>query len=960
MEKTQDELIREEQNILDNLIREMDETLIKLDSKLTYDKLQAKKAKEVCLPDAYGMLVSAEHEKIVVRQQMRELWNGRDELYDTRLILDYSNNTERGREELKVGLHTYMNNGNIFIMSWKMPLCRNYVLDNAAEEYDGIVTGKYGEKYKTHYSLKLKRKIDIFFDKVKKVVHYFPIADEKTEQIIADEFLQELLNRRSGQEFKNVVFSIQRKQGEIIQTPFKQNLIVQGCAGSGKSMIMLHRLPIVIYDNPERLDRNNLYIITPSIAYIQMANNMRLDLEIEDLNMGTLNQYYDYVLTRYRVKSETYGTIKPYIHLDEAGLKYVYSIDCIKDISAEFENIINIGKVNCESGYQLFNLKNQNEKKEAFVPAEIIRNELLKIQSVITENDKSLRSYYRNITELFKQLEEFARMFETRKIAVNRGILSRISSERRLIAKKEKEINKITHREIHETKYKNLCDAIAAAENRIAGLNEAKAEAESNVEYFSILKEKAKEIRQILVDFTIKKNELIEMTIDEQYQMLYNAEILCDKCENILMDVKKIEDPYWKYINGIGLESKKVEAALENLENNHNVYLPKDYLKKLIEAKTYYNQAEKNAAHNVYLLIMKRLGQEPDEKGRLDALDCSPYLYLQIMYLFAGVPNGTKESLITIDEAQNVEPEELKLIKKVNGEKVVLNLFGDVKQHVEGTKGIDDWKQITGITNFQKKYMQENYRNARQITKYCNKHFGLSMQAINLDGAGVHELKNQEDFECALQEIFKKPKNIGLSSIIVKNEKEADFLVEEVGKLKSRIHNMTKNSVELQKSKWNLMTVEQAKGLEFEIVFAVIGRMTENEKYITCMRALDELYVYDKPLIIAEVKSKDIQDSHKDVIENVSIQNVRRKREKRKSKEKSIGGNKITLKEYFEEKGLQVIDNRKQAGHLWVIGSKTEIDSIINEAVEKYGVTGSYGSGKASGYKAGWFTKSKK
>lgn len=43
MEKTQDELIREEQNILDNLIREMDETLIKLDNKLTYDKLQAKK-----------------------------------------------------------------------------------------------------------------------------------------------------------------------------------------------------------------------------------------------------------------------------------------------------------------------------------------------------------------------------------------------------------------------------------------------------------------------------------------------------------------------------------------------------------------------------------------------------------------------------------------------------------------------------------------------------------------------------------------------------------------------------------------------------------------------------------------------------------------------------------------------------------------------------------------------------
>ena len=41
------------------------------------------------------------------------------------------------------------------------------------------------------------------------------------------------------------------------------------------------------------------------------------------------------------------------------------------------------------------------------------------------------------------------------------------------------------------------------------------------------------------------------------------------------------------------------------------------------------------------------------------------------------------------------------------------------------------------------------------------------------------------------------------------------------------------------------MMVEQSKGLEFETVFAVTGRMSENEKYITYTRALNELYVYD-------------------------------------------------------------------------------------------------------------------
>ena len=129
------------------------------------------------------------------------------------------------------------------------------MLDNCAEEYDGVVPGRHGEEYKTHYQLRLKRQVDLFFDRVEKVTHFFPVMPEEKEQIISDEFLRELLNRRSEQEFKNIVFSIQKRQGEIIQTPFKQNLIVQGCAGSGKSMIMLHRLPILLLDNPNSLDK---------------------------------------------------------------------------------------------------------------------------------------------------------------------------------------------------------------------------------------------------------------------------------------------------------------------------------------------------------------------------------------------------------------------------------------------------------------------------------------------------------------------------------------------------------------------------------------------------------------------------------------------------------------------------------------------------------------------------------
>lgn len=135
----------------------------------------------------------------------------------------------------------------------------------------------------------------------------------------------------------------------------------------------------------------------------------------------------------------------------------------------------------------------------------------------------------------------------------------------------------------------------------------------------------------------------------------------------------------------------------------------------------------------------------------------------------------------------------------------------------------------------------------------------------------------------------------------------------------------------------------------------------KNEKYITYTRALDELYVYDQEIelriVRSEIQTIEISNNKK------SKENGRKKREKRSSKEiKDTINTGIYkgLEEFFEDKGLKVVDDRNKSGHLWVIGSKKEISPIINEAMEIYGITGIYGSGKISGFKEGWFTKSKK
>lgn len=72
------------------------------------------------------------------------------------------------------------------------------------------------------------------------------------------------------------------------------------------------------------------------------------------------------------------------------------------------------------------------------------------------------------------------------------------------------------------------------------------------------------------------------------------------------------------------------------------------------------------------------------------------------------------------------------------------------------------------------------------------------------------------------------------------------------------------------------------------------------------------------------------------------------------------GGKKLTLKQYFESKGLFTIDCRGWDGCLWVLGDQKKLEPYVKEAMRLYGATGAYGSGKQSNYQPAWWTKSNK
>ena len=121
---------------------------------------------------------------------------------------------------------------------------------------------------------------------------------------------------------------------------------------------------------------------------------------------------------------------------------------------------------------------------------------------------------------------------------------------------------------------------------------------------------------------------------------------------------------------------------------------------------------------------------------------------------------------------------------------------------------------------------------------------------------------------------------------------------------------MVEGTDDIDINKWNLLTVEQAKGLEFGTVFAITGRMGMNEKYISYTRALNELYVYDLELELSTPEPVTEVTKEEESNEDGSDRKKRKKRKSTEVKVESQNEPDFSVKDFFVSRGMTIIDSR--------------------------------------------------
>ena len=228
----------------------------------------------------------------------------------------------------------YRVDGNIHIVNWRSPIASLfYDNKNTKLTLKGYVdTANENHRIDNplnvyNYELMLKREYS--FNPLKYVNTYIAGDDFYLEGTI-DSFLLEVLEEnRANNAITDIIRSIQSNQYKIIRHTENRNMIVQGCAGSGKTMILLHRISYLLF-NGLLINTSEVKIITPNENFSEFINDLVYSLEIGEIERTTMSNYYLSIIRRYQNRLSTYliGEManKKEIEFNKKALSYAFDI----------------------------------------------------------------------------------------------------------------------------------------------------------------------------------------------------------------------------------------------------------------------------------------------------------------------------------------------------------------------------------------------------------------------------------------------------------------------------------------------------------------------------------------------------------------------------------------------------------------------------------------------------------
>lgn len=764
------------------------------------------------------------HSKQKYGQRLEDLTGYINKPYSYRVDISCDDDTET----------FYIGASDIVLDNGKKVISANSELGYELINYQTITVKRNGKDY----NIKLSRQFDIENAALYGYVNLRTDEDVIFKSGITDPFLVRVLNLRKRQHNLTDIFvTIQENQNKIVNSDFRKNIIVQGCAGSGKTMVLLHRLSALKYRNNYFDFSSKAMILTPNEQFSLHIKGLAEGLQIGNIHRVSVEQYYIDMLMQYDkvFKPENKTSSEMFVRQDYVD--YIYSDQFRQDFDDAYDKVMAKRNTLIDA---LNSLTEAMRQEQRIISLEDDSKVILQLKNAVEMMSGIVQRQDQVVDAAKEELEKHI----TRKNFLEK----RIPETQQFASGIVKETLSRVYAKI-ATYMKEKEEAISEFENQLQNLTEEQLKVQKAFNPFG----------------KRAKLEQLENDIKKQKDVISKAKKQLDAEKEIFSELQdeKTDEEIVSWMRLVAQYIKSVQEDVRLCNNTKEVFI--NYSQEFSEidqliddAEKKYNDVQENQYPDDVKRMIKYLNEKVGEYGILETYQMvfdeavhkfkeendvkninGKYhrydFYAQLLFAmkFFKRVYGTLE-FMCIDEGQDLAVNEYRLIYELNQKNVIYNIFGDTNQLMKPGRGIDDWTSLDKEFSAQMFTLNENYRNTNQITKFCNSSFGMDVLQTGVDGPSVREIPRR-DLEKELADLNVTTERIAIlvpRGVQKKKYIDTDILPKDIAKLVG--DNMDNGYIAV-------MYVDEVKGIEFDKVFVVGNKMARNEKYIAYTRALSEL-----------------------------------------------------------------------------------------------------------------------
>ena len=675
--------------------------------------------------------------------------------------------------------------------------------------------------------------------------------------IDADELLEQILNEnRNDPKLKNIISTLQRLQFEIIESDISKSFIVQGCAGSGKSQCLVHRL-FYLRDTLSASGWDQVLLLTATQLFRNYSMELMKRYQLASINNCSVAELYRDLLNEYddRFKSRQYMFELSEEYLPDEYLKEVYNPNNIKKIESEILNAI---EEYVKSGCHILGIP-----VPAAITAEYISELVEKLDNEIAlfdirENELKKNPEYigkkEKYEELLKQIASVKRDIQR----IDRNLAQTSAEEDSFLElihsldDAEKEMKCWSDDRAERIRSaKEVCISICSESfrsddvllpweygNSLFRLKELLhgKSFKQDEDYLEFLTEYVSQSREEL-NKSLNKNQ----TVDQKLKYFENRKrSLKQRRETLNLSLSKLEndgEAIKKWINSQvnEFEGEQRERAIQR-HTLSEVRYPLTRLESTVFEKEIWNSLkplkEKYEVKTIEIAAMEN-GRQKESR----ILYKSDLLFYLMIYCNLHPTKEVKPyRLICVDEGQDLHKADYDMLHKIYPN-AVFNVFGDVEQVLHLSCGIQDWESEAGISTVYR--LNRNYRNTAGIVDFCNQRFDANMEYVG------KARENQKPMVISDIDTLGKIALQKDMTVIVKNQDEFNDMCLLAGLNPDIFEFIDTHATQPVGKKIPCYSIFAAKGLEFTSALVFDENMTRNQKMVACTRAMDKLYYYE-------------------------------------------------------------------------------------------------------------------